>query len=329
MLQRPVIADGAVRVARDWSANGPVVSSRHRLRLFSRALHGTIAHGYRNDPPAPPISNRPHPGSRIPTPASRAAFSPAPSRTLSQPQNLIKLNEPLANDLGLDPVLPARRCRCRHAGRQQLSRKLVAHCHGLCRPPVRPFCAATRRWPRHPAGRGDRPQWRAPRHPAQGRRPNAVFARRRRPCRARASASRVYRQRGMAALGIPTTRALAAVLTGDTVLPGGHTARCGPDPCRGEPYPRRDLPVLRRARRLAGGARSRRPCRSPGTIRRRRCRRDALSGASGSRHRRSGRSRRSMARCRLHPRGHEHRQHVDCRGDHRLWSLRLHGRLSP
>ena len=53
----------------------------------------------------------------------------------------------------------------------------------------------------------------------------------------------------MHALGIPTTRALAAVLTGEAVFrdrqfPGGRT-----DPRRIESHPHRDLPIFRRARR--------------------------------------------------------------------------------
>ena len=67
----------------------------------------------------------------------------------------------------------------------------------------------------------------------------------------------------MAALGIPTTRALAAVLTGEHGGARGPAARRDPHPRRGEPYPRRHLPVLRGARRHAGAARSRRPCHRP------------------------------------------------------------------
>jgi uncharacterized protein YdiU (UPF0061 family) len=53
----------------------------------------------------------------------------------------------------------------------------------------------------------------------------------------------------MAALGVPTTRALAAVATGDhvyreTPLPGAVLTRVGV-----QPHPGRHLPVLRRARR--------------------------------------------------------------------------------
>ena len=47
----------------------------------------------------------------------------------------------------------------------------------------------------------------------------------------------------MAALGIPTTRALAAVADRRHGAPRDPAARCDPDPCRGEPYPRRHVPV--------------------------------------------------------------------------------------
>ena len=53
----------------------------------------------------------------------------------------------------------------------------------------------------------------------------------------------------MAALGIPTTRALAAVTTGEHVHARDAAARRRPDPRRREPHPRRHLPVLRGARR--------------------------------------------------------------------------------
>ena len=101
---------------------------------------------------------------------------------------------------------------------------------------------------------------RASRHPAQGRRPNAVFARRRRPCRAGASASRVHRQRGNGGARHPHHARAGGGTDRRHGAPGGPAARRDPHPCRGEPYPRRHLPVLRRARRHAGGARSRRPC---------------------------------------------------------------------
>ena len=53
----------------------------------------------------------------------------------------------------------------------------------------------------------------------------------------------------MAALGVPTTRALAAVTTGERVLARNSPARRRVHPRRGEPSPRRHLPVFRRAGR--------------------------------------------------------------------------------
>ena len=67
----------------------------------------------------------------------------------------------------------------------------------------------------------------------------------------------------MAALGIPTTRALAAVTTGETVVRETLAARRGADPRRVEPHPGRHVPVLRRARRRRGGAPARRPRHRP------------------------------------------------------------------
>ena len=67
----------------------------------------------------------------------------------------------------------------------------------------------------------------------------------------------------MAALGVPTTRALAAVTTGEAVLRETIAARRRPDARRGEPPPRRHLPVLRRAGRHRGGAPAGRPRHRP------------------------------------------------------------------
>ena len=53
----------------------------------------------------------------------------------------------------------------------------------------------------------------------------------------------------MHALGIPTTRALAAVSTGEPVFRDRRIAWSGPDPRRIEPYAHRNLPIFRRARR--------------------------------------------------------------------------------
>ena len=94
----------------------------------------------------------------------------------------------------------------------------------------------------------------------------------------------------MHALGIPTTRALAVVATGEPVARETHAAGRGARPRRGEPPPRRDVPVRRRA------AATRRSCgaspttRSPATTRTRprpRTRTSRSSSASSRPRRRS------------------------------------------
>ena len=60
-------------------------------------------------------------------------------------------------------------------------------------------------------------------------------------------------------LGIPTTRSLAAVITGESVMRETDAARRGADPRCGKPHPRRHLPVLCRAWRYRWGAPARRP----------------------------------------------------------------------
>ena len=89
----------------------------------------------------------------------------------------------------------------------------------------------------------------------------------------------------MHALGIPTTRALAVVATGqpvlrETVLPGR-----GADARRGQPHPRRHVPVLRRARRRRARAPARRVhdrAPRPRSRRRARAASSACSNASPS-----------------------------------------------
>jgi serine/tyrosine/threonine adenylyltransferase len=71
----------------------------------------------------------------------------------------------------------------------------------------------------------------------------------------------------MHALGIPTTRALAVVATGEPVLARTAAARRGADARGGQPPARRHLPVLRRARRR-GALRQLPTTRSPATTRR-------------------------------------------------------------
>ena len=198
---------------------------------------------------------------------------------------------------------------------------------GLCRPPVRQLRAAARRRPRHPAGRdrGDRDGVRRDIQ-LKGSGPTP-FSRR---GDGRAALGPVLREyiisEAMAALGIPDdalARGGGDRRAGDA---RGGAARRGADARGVEPHPRRHLPVLRRARRRRGAAPARRPRhRSP--LSRRAPRGRALSGVARPRDRAAGRADRAVDAGRLHPRRHEHRQHVDRRRDHRLRPLRLHGRL--
>ena len=86
----------------------------------------------------------------------------------------------------------------------------------------------------------------------------------------------------MAALGIPTTRSLAAVTTGEPVWRDDDAARRRADARRLEPHPRRHLPVLRRARRYRGAAPARRPCHRPALSRGPRVRRALSRAARGA-----------------------------------------------
>ncbi len=76
---------------------------------------------------------------------------------------LVKLNRVLAFQLGLDPGGAGRRrkvSRCWPANRAAAGFEPISV--ALRRPPVRQPRAAARRWPRHPAGRGDRSTTPAP-----------------------------------------------------------------------------------------------------------------------------------------------------------------------
>ncbi len=130
----------------------------------------------------------------------------------------------------------------------------------------------------------------------------------------------------MAALGVPTTRALAAVTTGEmvpreTMVPGAIFTRVAASHIRVGTFQyfasQGDLEAVRLladyaiARHYPEAAENARPYRA------------LLDGVD----RATGRSHRAMAAGRLHPRRDEYRQHGHLRRDHRLWSLRLHGRL--
>ena len=128
----------------------------------------------------------------------------------------------------------------------------------------------------------------------------------------------------MHALGIPTTRALAAVRTGEPVyreaaLPGAVLTRVAAShirvgtfqwcAARGEQD---------KVRRLADYviARHYREVQEP---------REPLPGLAGARLRPPSGADRALDACGLHSWRDEHRQHGDLRRDHRLWPLRLHG----
>ena len=132
----------------------------------------------------------------------------------------------------------------------------------------------------------------------------------------------------MHALGIPTTRALAVVATGEPVRARDGAAGRGADARRGQPHPRRHVPVLRRARRRRAGAPARRVHDRPPRPRSRRHARP-LPRAARARRRAPGRADRAVDERRLHPRRDEHRQHDDLGRDHRLRPVRLHRGLRP
>ena len=129
----------------------------------------------------------------------------------------------------------------------------------------------------------------------------------------------------MFALGIPTTRSLAAVITGEsvqreTMLPGAVLTRVASSHIRVGTFQffaaRGDTDGVRR---LADHV-----DRPPLSATRRPT---ALSRAARPRDRAAGRTGRALAAGRLHPWRHEHRQHVDLGRDHRLWPVRVHGRI--
>jgi uncharacterized protein YdiU (UPF0061 family) len=128
----------------------------------------------------------------------------------------------------------------------------------------------------------------------------------------------------MAALNIPTTRALAAVTTGEIVLregrmPGAVFARVASSHIRVGTFQyfaaRQDVEALKA---LTDHAIAR---HYPGRRR--------ASGPAERRHRRAGRAGGAMDGRGLHPWRDEHRQHDDLGRDDRLWALRLPRRLSP
>ena len=137
----------------------------------------------------------------------------------------------------------------------------------------------------------------------------------------------------MHALGIPTTRALAVVATGDTIVrevegrhaqvPGAILARVASSHLRVGTFQFAAATGERDLLREAGRPRDRPPC-----SRRCQCRQP---GARTVRPRRGGAgvARGEVDGGRVHPRRDEHRQHHHLGRDDRLRPVRVHGRLRP
>ena len=160
----------------------------------------------------------------------------------------------------------------------------------------------------------------------KGSGPHPVLPPRRRPRRARSGAARIHRQRSDVRVG-HSDHALARSRHHRRARhPRDRAARCGADACGLEPHPRRHVPVFRRTPRHRRDPPARRSRHRPPLSRATRCR-PALSRAACRRRRAPGRTRRTLAAGRLHPWRDEHRQQLDLRRDHRLRPLRLHGRL--
>ena len=132
----------------------------------------------------------------------------------------------------------------------------------------------------------------------------------------------------MHALGIPTTRALAVVATGEpvfreTVLPGAVLTRVAASHIRVGTFQffaaRGDVDARAPARRVH----DRPPRPRPGRHAR------PLPRAARARRRAPGGADRAMDERRLHPRRDEHRQHDDLGRDDRLRPVRLHRGLRP
>ena len=144
---------------------------------------------------------------------------------------LVKLNRRWPLQLGLDPELLASAGGRRGAGRQPRARGRRADRAGLCRTPVRQLRAAARRRARAScSARSSTATACAATSSSRARaaRPSraaATAARRSARCCANTSSARRWH-----ALGIPTTRALAAVTTGEPVDARDRAARRGADP---------------------------------------------------------------------------------------------------
>ena len=131
----------------------------------------------------------------------------------------------------------------------------------------------------------------------------------------------------MHAMGIPTTRALAVVTTGEPVSARRPAPRRRAGPRRQQPPASRDVPVRRR--RTATGGRCNAspttpsPATTPPPVR------PTLRRPVRRRRRGAGGTRRTLDARRVRPRCDEHRQHDDLRPDDRLRAVRLHRRVRP
>ena len=132
----------------------------------------------------------------------------------------------------------------------------------------------------------------------------------------------------MAALGVPTTRALAAVSTGEevvreTYLPGAVLTRVASSHIRVGTFQylaaRGDVDGVRL---LADHVIDR---HYPEAAKAERRYRALLDGVISRQAKPGG----AVAARRLHSRGHEHRQYVGRRRNHRFRAMRFHGRLQP
>ena len=132
----------------------------------------------------------------------------------------------------------------------------------------------------------------------------------------------------MHALGIPTTRALAVVATGDevareTMLPGAVLVRVAASHLRVGTFQyaarNGDLELVRRLADYAIARHHPHALDAPNPY---------LAFLRGRR-RGPGSADRALDARRVHPRRHEHRQHDDLRRDHRLRPVRVHGLLRP
>ena len=240
----------------------------------------------------------------------------------------MKINRGLATELGLDPDALASPDGVEHPRRQPHRPGLRADRAGLRRASVWRLRAATRRWPRHPHGRSHRSGGTATRPAVESFWARRPYSRR---GDGRAAIGPVLREylvsEAMHALGLPTTRALAAVTTGEQVVPRVGYCRVGSS-CRGWPASHVRVGTFEyfaarghteAVRRLADYVIARHyPGRPPPPI-------PIAPSSNGSpRARQPGRA---AAADGIHSRRDEHRQHHGRGRDHRLRALRLHGPL--